>query len=183
MQAAIIKAGAIPALIQLLEIAQPDGQYAAAAALYNLAGQDAQVRLSMAACKAVPPLVLMLQADSWSHLCPSALLQSLCHSASLCSPHLLPSRTQQAESVSQYTVFDITSVRQGAGPQLGHLLGLCRTACLFLPSLHTAWYAGFAWLTCTALQPDCQLCMTQKCDPVTEMSVGQCKHLLHSWRQ
>ncbi len=65
VQAAIIKAGAIPALIQLLEIAQPDGQYAAAAALYNLAGQDAQVRLSMTAYKAVPPLVLMLQADSW----------------------------------------------------------------------------------------------------------------------
>jgi len=65
VQAAIIKAGAIPALIQLLEIAQPDGQYAAAAALYNLAGQDAQVRLTMTACKAVPPLVLMLQADSW----------------------------------------------------------------------------------------------------------------------
>lgn len=65
LQAAIIKAGAVPALVQLLEIAQPDGQYAAAAALYNLAGQDAQVRLSMTACKAVPPLVLMLQADSW----------------------------------------------------------------------------------------------------------------------
>ena len=168
MQAAIIKAGAIPALIQLLEIAQPDGQYAAAAALYNLAGQDAQVRLSMAACKAVPPLVLMLRADSWSHLCPSALLQSLCHSASLCSPHLLPSRSQQAESVSQYTVFDITSVRQGAGPQLGHLPGLCCTACLFLPIGFTYWIylldfpVGFAWLTCTPLQPDCQLCMTQK---------------------
>lgn len=60
-----MKAGAIPALVQLLQAVQPDGQYAAAAALYNLAGQEAQVRLAIAACRAVPPLVLMLQADSW----------------------------------------------------------------------------------------------------------------------
>ncbi len=66
VQAAIMKAGAIPALIQLLEVAQPDGRYAAAAALYNLAGQEGKVRLAIVTCKAVPPLVQMLQAESWS---------------------------------------------------------------------------------------------------------------------
>lgn len=64
-QAAIIKAGALPALIQLLQHAQPDGQYAAAAALYNLAGQEPEVRLAIVACKALPALMLMLQAESW----------------------------------------------------------------------------------------------------------------------
>ena len=68
MQVAIIKAGAVPALVQLLELAQPDGQYAAAAALYNLAGQEAEVRLGIVACKALPALVLMLQAESWCAL-------------------------------------------------------------------------------------------------------------------
>lgn len=53
-------------MIQLLELAQPDGQYAAAAALYNLAGQEVEVRLTIVACKAVPALVRMLQAHSWS---------------------------------------------------------------------------------------------------------------------
>ena len=65
----MIKAGAIPALIQLLQHAQPDGQYAAAAALYNLAGQEAEVRLAIVACKALPALVLMLQAESWYDIC------------------------------------------------------------------------------------------------------------------
>ena len=62
----MVKAGAVPGLIQMLEMAQPDGQYAAAAALYNLAGQQPQVRLAITACRALPPLVSMLQADSWS---------------------------------------------------------------------------------------------------------------------
>ena len=49
----------------LLEQAQPDGQYAAAAALYNLAGQDPEVRVALVNQGAVPPLVQMLQAESW----------------------------------------------------------------------------------------------------------------------
>ena len=79
MQAAIIKAGALPALIQLLQHAQPDGQYAAAAALYNLAGQEPEVRLAIVACKALPALVLMLQAESWYALPPldACFLQAL----------------------------------------------------------------------------------------------------------
>lgn len=61
----MMRAGALPALTLLLEQAQPDGQYAAAAALYNLAGQDPQVRLALVSHGAVPPLVHMLQAESW----------------------------------------------------------------------------------------------------------------------
>ena len=82
MQVAIIKAGAVPALVQLLELAQPDGQYAAAAALHNLAGQEAEVRLGIVACKALPSLVLMLQAESWYALQPSSL--RLCRRAEFC---------------------------------------------------------------------------------------------------
>ena len=60
-----MEAGAIPALIEVVEQAQPDGQYAAAAALYNLAGRDREVRLAIMRSNAVPALVQMLHADSW----------------------------------------------------------------------------------------------------------------------
>lgn len=66
LQAAMIEAGALPALTALLGRAQPDGQYAAAAALYNLTGQQAAVRLALLTLPALPHLVHMLQADSWS---------------------------------------------------------------------------------------------------------------------
>lgn len=62
----MIEAGAVPALTALLGRAQPDGQYAAAAALYNLTGQQAAVRTALLTLPALPHLVHMLQADSWS---------------------------------------------------------------------------------------------------------------------
>ena len=77
MQAAIIEAGALPALTALLERAQPDGQYAAAAALYNLAGQEPEVRQALVTQGALPHLVQMLHAESWyPSSCCTALLKS-----------------------------------------------------------------------------------------------------------
>ena len=77
LQAAIMEAGALPALIALLERAQPDGQYAAAAALYNLTGQEPEVRQALVSQGALPHLVQMLHAESWyASSCATALLKS-----------------------------------------------------------------------------------------------------------
>lgn len=78
----MIEAGALPALTALLGRAQPDGQYAAAAALYNLTGQEAAVRLALVTLPALPYLVHMLQADSWS---ASSSLSARHHSRLMCS--------------------------------------------------------------------------------------------------
>ena len=75
LQAAIIEAGALPALAALLQRAQPDGQYAAAAALYNLTGQEPEVRQALVTLGALPHLVQMLHAESW-YAFPVALQSS-----------------------------------------------------------------------------------------------------------
>lgn len=88
----MVEAGAVPALAALLERAQPDGQYAAAAALYNLSGQDAEVRLALVTLGTVPPLVQMLRAESWhvssffctAHVLLSYMRRSECVCVSLC---------------------------------------------------------------------------------------------------
>ena len=72
-----MEAGALPALIALLERAQPDGQYAAAAALYNLTGQEPELRQALVSQGALPHLVQMLHAESWyASSCGTAPLNS-----------------------------------------------------------------------------------------------------------
>lgn len=63
-----MEAGALDALVELLSEAQPDGQYSAAAALFNLAAAGADVRSQIIANGALLPLIDMLSADSWSAL-------------------------------------------------------------------------------------------------------------------
>ena len=65
LQVDIVEAGAIPLLVRLLSVAQPDGQYSAAAALFNLATYSTHVQDLIVAANALPALVPMLTADSW----------------------------------------------------------------------------------------------------------------------
>ncbi|KAK9794963.1 hypothetical protein WJX73_006109 [Symbiochloris irregularis] len=64
-QVEIVEAGAVPLLVQLLSVAQPDGQYSAAATLFNLASYSANVRDIIIAADAIPALVPLLAAESW----------------------------------------------------------------------------------------------------------------------
>ena len=83
LQAAIIEAEALPALTALLERAQPDGQYAAAAALYNLTGQEPEVRQALVSLGALPHLIHMLHAESW--YASSCTAQGSCAPCYTCS--------------------------------------------------------------------------------------------------
>ena len=69
-------------LVRLLAVAQPDGQYSAAATLFNLASYSANVRDLIIAADAIPALMPMLNAESWyvaavKHT-PARLLWSRC---------------------------------------------------------------------------------------------------------
>lgn len=64
-QVEIVEAGAVPLLVRLLTVAQPDGQYSAAATLFNLACHSAHVRDIIVDADAMPALVPMLTAESW----------------------------------------------------------------------------------------------------------------------
>ena len=159
LQAAIIEAGALPALTGLLERAQPDGQYAAAAALYNLAGQEPQVRLALVTLGAIPYLVNMLRAESWhaSSLCCTAcspamyycllcaLHTGLCMMCCMSFPCLLMCFS------SRYLTFQ----------QL-----FCKAH--YLASIKTSWCSHFV-LLCSDLHPakhhvQCALVCKQVCD-------------------
>lgn len=62
----MIELGTIPLLVRLLSGAQPDGQYSAAAGLYNLATCSAVDAHGMIiSAGAIPSLVPMLGAESW----------------------------------------------------------------------------------------------------------------------
>ena len=65
VQVDMVEAGAVPMLVRLLSVAEPDGQYSAAAALFNLAGFSAHVQDRIIIAGALPALVPMLTADSW----------------------------------------------------------------------------------------------------------------------
>ncbi len=52
-------------LVELVRCAQADGQYAAAAALYNMAAAHPELRPALAAAGAVKALVALLKAESW----------------------------------------------------------------------------------------------------------------------
>ena len=69
MQADIVEAGAVPLLVKLLTVAQPDGQYSAAAALLNLASYSSRVQDLIISAQAVPALLPMLSAESWCAKC------------------------------------------------------------------------------------------------------------------
>ena len=59
------EAGAVASLVELVKCAQADGQYAAAAALYNMASAHPELRPVLAAAGAVKALVALLKAESW----------------------------------------------------------------------------------------------------------------------
>ncbi len=61
--------GAVPDLVALLNHAQADGQYAAAAALYNMAAARPALQAAVAAAGGVKPLVALLSAESWCGGC------------------------------------------------------------------------------------------------------------------
>ena len=65
LQASIVAAGAIPAFAELLYEAQPDGQYSAAAALYNLAADNTALLQAYKDAEVVEVLVPLLHQRSW----------------------------------------------------------------------------------------------------------------------
>lgn len=67
-QAEVAEAGAVPDLVALLCAGQADGQYAAAAALYNMAAARPVLHAAVAAAGAIRPLVALLSAESWCGL-------------------------------------------------------------------------------------------------------------------
>ncbi|KAK9846692.1 hypothetical protein WJX84_003998 [Apatococcus fuscideae] len=64
-QASIVAAGAIPAFAELLYEAQPDGQYSAAAALFNLAADSTPLLQAYKDAEVVEVLVPLLHQRSW----------------------------------------------------------------------------------------------------------------------
>ena len=60
-----MRAGAISSLVALMRTAQPDGQYSAAAALYNCAQCSPDVRDFLGSAGIMDVLAKMLDADSW----------------------------------------------------------------------------------------------------------------------
>ena len=64
-QASIVAAGAIPAFAELLYEAQPDGQYSAAAALFNLATDSTPLLQAYKDAEVVEVLVPLLHQRSW----------------------------------------------------------------------------------------------------------------------
>ena len=79
MQRAIVRAGAIASLVALMRTAQPDGQYSAAAALYNCAQCSPDVRDFLGHAGIMDVLASMLDADSWYVLSKSKGLTSHIH--------------------------------------------------------------------------------------------------------
>lgn len=71
LQAEMADGGAVASLVRLLREAQADGQYAAAAALFNMSAAAPAARAAMAAAGAVRPLVALLSAESWQDTLPS----------------------------------------------------------------------------------------------------------------
>ena len=65
MQRAITRAGALSSLVTLMRTAQPDGQYSAAAALYNCAQCSPDVQDYLGEVGIVDVLCAMLDAESW----------------------------------------------------------------------------------------------------------------------
>ena len=64
-QAAMLAHDVVPDAVELLRYAQADGQYAAAALLFNMASFNQQARSTVAASQAIEPLVRLLCHDSW----------------------------------------------------------------------------------------------------------------------
>lgn len=107
-------AGALEALVDLLSDAQPDGQYSAAAALVNLTAVGQEVRAKIVDAGALPPLLVMLTAESWYVLRSDAwttrsdskawLHITRCHRATdawRVVPQVLPDRCGGADSATR----------------------------------------------------------------------------------
>lgn len=83
LQIDIVEAGAVPLLVRLLTVAQPDGQYSAAAALFNLASYSTSVQELIIAADALPALLPMLTAESWC--APGIKCECVCRGVCACA--------------------------------------------------------------------------------------------------
>ena len=77
VQRAITRAGALSSLVTLMRTAQPDGQYSAAAALYNCAQCSPDVRDYLGEVGIVDVLCAMLDAESWYAWHPAAAVHGI----------------------------------------------------------------------------------------------------------
>lgn len=64
-QLAMLDSGAVPQMVGLLGEAAPDGQFAAAAALFNTSALSAAARDIMLGAGAMDALIRMLAEESW----------------------------------------------------------------------------------------------------------------------
>jgi hypothetical protein len=74
VQGAIVGAGAVEGLVRLLRDAQADGQYAAAAALYNIAVACPAARPAILQAATPAPLIALLRVESWCACYPHCYL-------------------------------------------------------------------------------------------------------------